>query len=926
MANTVSTISYANTFGQWMVATDALIAENNTIATGDYIKDSGTLYLSENTKNALQSNGNIVIQKQLLVQGVGSSANVDNNLGVGGQVYFSNTTLGLTNAGQANINGLLIAQASGLSLSVANNTNMGGNTTIRYGVTANTVQANISINTATASITGTTYTNVLNANGSVIGAVGSFSGDVYVSNIQANTGVITPYLQSNNYVNTAALTVSTTTTTGTLNAFTKVTTGIVQANTSVNTSSVSVTGGTYTNTLAANTSLTAPTVTISSLLDANSAAGYIGSLQTVGQLSVGGNFVINGTTVYNSNTFTLNAGSETAQISSISVNRGSSGGSNASIRWNETSKYFDIINVTSNNYNRILTDEYLSSSLSDTSTSNVATANLANTIYTTFTAANNFLQAGVSSAGSYANSAFSRANTSANTIVGTTGSITASSGSVRFTSNNGLTAVATTANTLAISTSQDLRTSASPTFAGLTLTSALTIPNGGTGATSAGDALTNLLPSAVGVTAGYVLATNGPGSFYWAAGGTGGGGGATPGTSINSTRLTYTGNQIVTAFTAPTYTPGASQLRVYINGIRQAASTYTETNGTTVTFNTAPATGAVILLEVDGYILNPYYANNIPYTINSTISGSANTIQLAVDGLVSIVALKSGTTFTGRVFGLTPTLSNNDTTMATTAFVYNALANTDAAYTHSITGNAGTVTSGVYTYGSYANPSWITSIANTKIDGTITNAQIASLATTKLTGTVTSDQLASVASTKITGTMAATQLSNTITYGITVSNATSATSATSAGSSTTAGTADSANALNTSNNYRMNSLGVGTAASGTAGEIRAINNITAYYSDDNLKTRIGNIENALEKVMSLNGFYYEANETAQALGYTVKREVGVSAQEVQKILPEIVVPAPIDDKYLTVHYEKLIPLLIESIKELKAEIDALKKS
>jgi hypothetical protein len=925
MANTVSTISYANTFGQWMVATDALIAENNTIATGDYVKDSGTLYLSENTKNALQSNGNIVIQKQLLVQGAGSSANIDNNLGIGGQVYFSNTILGLTNAGQANINGLLVAQASGLSLSVANNTTMGGNNTIRYGVTANTVQANISINTATASVTGTTYTNVLSANGSVIGAVGSFSGDVYVSNIQANTGVITPYLQSNNYVNTAALTVSTTTTTGTLNAFTKVTTGIVQANTSVNTSSISVTGGAYTNTLAANTSLTAPTVTISSLLDANSAAGYIGSLQTVGQLSVGGNFVINGTTVYNSNTFTLNAGSGTAQISSITVNRGSSGGSNAAIRWNETSKYFDILNITSNNFNRILTDEYLSSSLSDTSTSNVATANLANTIYTTFTAANNFLQAGVSSAGSYGNSAFSRANTSANTIVGTTGSITASSGSVRFTSNNGLTAVATTANTLAISTSQDLRTSASPTFAGLTLTSALSIPNGGTGATSAGDALTGLLPSAVGVISGYVLATNGPGSYYWASA-PAGGGGAAPGTSINSTRLTYTGNQIVTAFTAPTYTPGANQLRVFINGIRQAASTYTETNATTVTFNTAPATGAIILLEVDGYILNPYYANNIPYTINSTISGSANTIQLAVDGLTSIVALKSGTTFTGRVFGLTPTLSNNDTTMATTAFVYNALANTDASYTHSITGNAGTVTGGVYTYGSYANPSWITSIANTKIDGSITNAQIASLATSKLTGTVTSDQLASVANSKITGTMAATQLSNTITYGITVSNATSATSATSASSSTTAGTADSANALNTSNNYRMNSLGVGTAASGTSGEIRAINNITAYYSDDNLKTRIGNIENALEKVMSLNGFYYEANEAAQALGYTVKREVGVSAQEVQKILPEIVVPAPIDDKYLTVHYEKLIPLLIESIKELKAEIDVLKKS
>ena len=77
-------------------------------------------------------------------------------------------------------------------------------------------------------------------------------------------------------------------------------------------------------------------------------------------------------------------------------------------------------------------------------------------------------------------------------------------------------------------------------------------------------------------------------------------------------------------------------------------------------------------------------------------------------------------------------------------------------------------------------------------------------------------------------------------------------------------------------------------------------------------------------MLSLNGFYYHANETAQALGYTVQNEVGVSAQEVQAVLPEIVVPAPIDDKYLTVRYEKLIPLLIEAIKELKAEVDALK--
>ena len=77
--------------------------------------------------------------------------------------------------------------------------------------------------------------------------------------------------------------------------------------------------------------------------------------------------------------------------------------------------------------------------------------------------------------------------------------------------------------------------------------------------------------------------------------------------------------------------------------------------------------------------------------------------------------------------------------------------------------------------------------------------------------------------------------------------------------------------------------------------------------------------------MTLNGFHYEANETAQSLGYTVKPEIGLSAQEVQAVLPEVVVPAPIDEKYLTIHYERVIPLLVEAIKELKKEIDELKK-
>lgn len=142
-----------------------------------------------------------------------------------------------------------------------------------------------------------------------------------------------------------------------------------------------------------------------------------------------------------------------------------------------------------------------------------------------------------------------------------------------------------------------------------------------------------------------------------------------------------------------------------------------------------------------------------------------------------------------------------------------------------------------------------------------------------------------------------------------------------AGSITLSGPQD----LATGSSVQFGSFGVGTAASGTTGEIRATNNVTAYYSDDRLKTRLGKIEDALNKLCALEGFYYEANETAQALGYEQVREVGVSAQKMQEVLPEIVAPAPIDDQYLTIRYERALPLIIEAIKELRAEVEALKR-
>jgi len=101
--------------------------------------------------------------------------------------------------------------------------------------------------------------------------------------------------------------------------------------------------------------------------------------------------------------------------------------------------------------------------------------------------------------------------------------------------------------------------------------------------------------------------------------------------------------------------------------------------------------------------------------------------------------------------------------------------------------------------------------------------------------------------------------------------------------------------------------------------------ITAFASDERLKTNFEPIENAVDKVLKLRGFTYNFNEIGEGLGFNTSiRHAGVSAQEVQAVLPEAVCSAPANDEYLTVKYDKLVPLLIEAIKELKEEIKELK--
>ena len=112
------------------------------------------------------------------------------------------------------------------------------------------------------------------------------------------------------------------------------------------------------------------------------------------------------------------------------------------------------------------------------------------------------------------------------------------------------------------------------------------------------------------------------------------------------------------------------------------------------------------------------------------------------------------------------------------------------------------------------------------------------------------------------------------------------------------------------------------------GDLHVDGNVIAYsttISDERLKTDIVKIDGALDKVAQLNGYTF----TYTADG---KKSAGVIAQEVQKVLPSAIVESKLplkmgeDDEteYMTVQYDQLMGLMIEAIKELKAEIAELK--
>jgi hypothetical protein len=121
--------------------------------------------------------------------------------------------------------------------------------------------------------------------------------------------------------------------------------------------------------------------------------------------------------------------------------------------------------------------------------------------------------------------------------------------------------------------------------------------------------------------------------------------------------------------------------------------------------------------------------------------------------------------------------------------------------------------------------------------------------------------------------------------------------------------------------------------------------VVQYYSDERLKDKVGTLDGALEMVKSWTPFKYRDSAIAKSFNlYNDRVQVGLSAQEVQRSLPELVELAPFDtetdysdtnaprrysksgEDYLTLNYMRLVPVLVQAIKELEARVAQLESS
>ena len=128
--------------------------------------------------------------------------------------------------------------------------------------------------------------------------------------------------------------------------------------------------------------------------------------------------------------------------------------------------------------------------------------------------------------------------------------------------------------------------------------------------------------------------------------------------------------------------------------------------------------------------------------------------------------------------------------------------------------------------------------------------------------------------------------------------------------------------LDTSERVHIGGTGDPVVSLKVTGQVYATDNITAYYSSDiTLKNNIRPIESAIFKVRQINGVEFDWNEKSSQIQQEQGHDIGLIAQEVEKVLPEIVITR--ENGIKAIQYEKVVPLLVEAIKEQQTMIEDL---
>ena len=262
----------------------------------------------------------------------------------------------------------------------------------------------------------------------------------------------------------------------------------------------------------------------------------------------------------------------------------------------------------------------------------------------------------------------------------------------------------------------------------------------------------------------------------------------------------------------------------------------------------------------------------------------------------------------------------------------------------SISGNAATVTTNANLTGDVTSTGNATTIGALKVTdgmlaGSISNAKLTNSSVTVTAGTgmsgggaVALGSSVTLTNAGVTSIIAGTGISRDVaTGGVTITNSGVTSAVAGTGVSVSAGTGavtfsigqavGTGASVQFANGYITTGLGVGTAAPATVGLIRATNDVIAYYaSDERLKENFENIPNSLDKLKQINGYSFDWIPM-EGIHENEGHDIGVKAQEIEAVLPEIVTTR--ENGYKAVKYDRLVALLIETNKELLNRIEAL---